>query len=77
MEHSPSCEDNSRSVGKINHHILWKAKLLYRVHKDPPPVPTQGRTNSVHTLILHSFKIHYTIHPSTLWSFNVPVRLTE
>ena len=44
------------------HSILWNPRTHYRLHKDPPPVPT-SLINTVHVPSSYVVKIHFNIIP--------------
>jgi hypothetical protein len=57
MEQSPSWE-SSKSQEEIP-RLLWKPKVHYRVHKNPPPVPIMAHKNPIHTLQPYFRKINF------------------
>jgi hypothetical protein len=61
MEHSPSWEADSRSAGKRISRPLQNPDAHCLIHKSPPQDRNLNQTNSVHTLIPYSFKIHFNI----------------
>lgn len=63
--HIPAWEANSLSASQIP-KFLWTLKFHYRVQKSPPLFFVQSQLNSVQTLSLCFFNIHfYIILPST------------
>ena len=49
MEQSPSWDANWFSDSQEIPQILWNPKVLYRIHKYPPPVPILSQLGPVHT----------------------------
>ena len=51
MERSLSRETKSFSASQYVPHILWKAKVHFRVHKSPSIALTLSQINPIHTPI--------------------------
>jgi hypothetical protein len=58
-EEQSSCDD-SHSASQILRR-LWNPKILYRVHKSPPPVPILSQMNPVHTFTPSFPQSHFNI----------------
>ena len=48
MQQSPSGKANRFSANQEIPRILWNPKVLHRVYKSLPPVPTLSQINPVH-----------------------------
>jgi hypothetical protein len=58
MEHSSSDNNNSEASKGIPHG-LWKPKVYYSVHNNPPRFSIQSHINPIH--IFTHFKIHFNV----------------
>ena len=66
MEHSPSSEANQFLASQEIPHIIWKAKVHYRIHTSASPVPILCQIYPVHYPTYYFLKIHLNIIlPST------------
>jgi hypothetical protein len=68
MELSPSSEVANCEATQELAKILWKLKVHYHVHKNPPLVPILSQINPVHTPSSHLSMTHFNIiNPPESW----------
>jgi hypothetical protein len=66
MEKMPSWEANRSSAGQEILRILRKPKVHYRIHNNPPTIPTLSQIDQVHAASSRFWTIYFKIIlPST------------
>ena len=81
MEQSPSWEANQFAASQEIPCILWNPKVLYCIHKCPPPVPILSQPNPAHTphhtswrsILILSFHLRQGL-PSGLFPLGFPTK---
>jgi len=61
IEQSSSLQANMSSTRPVIPSTVWNRKVLYCIHKDPPPVSILSQINPLHTSPFHYLKNHFNI----------------
>jgi hypothetical protein len=69
VEHIPSWEVYSHSIGLEISHLLWKQKVYYRVHNSPMLEPIMSQMNQVHTSTSYFFNIILILSSNYTYAF--------
>jgi hypothetical protein len=77
MQHIPSWEAKLFSANQAIPHIIWNAKVQYRIHKCPPSVPILSQIDALHSTTSLFLRSHLNIiFPSTCGSSRWPLSLS-